>query len=1060
MNSEPLIDQEARDRFRTEWQRNFAVSANAGSGKTTAISERLAAMALSPEGAVALQKTAVVTYTKKAAAQIGQKARQVLLSRLEAAGIADLGPLDHLERAFFGTIHSFCLLLAQRYGHTHGLNLNPRLLTEDSEEAEIFFEEFLEQDSMVFESLPKAEVDAFLRFVPLEDLFETARKIGTVASQQLARRRPSGPLPRPSRAILDQILSLPVKGTESTRRNLQNNQRAAQRWWERFESGRGFLPLYKPVGTSKAIVELAQNWMAPLKDWLADAAATLTSELAERFRAHRAERGVQTYADQIDVALAVLQDPATLDRIRDDGWRVILDEAQDTDSQQFAVLVEIARPSGAVPGSWPDGGGAPPRDGHFCLVGDGQQAIYRARADIRNFMRHIEAYARGDGGERLVFQVTFRAPRAVIDLLNAGLPQAFGSSRIYNLGLPPEEGAPAPLLQVAYEPLEAGPGNEEGRIEVFPLQTPEKTADGVADRLSEEASQLAEFFASHGPSSVGAINWGEVCVLAPRNDWLPLFQAEFEKAGLKTALQSQRRRSGDSPVYAWLAGLLAVVCHPDNDYEWFGVLREIFAVSDAMLAIERREKGTFQWETPEVHPEPLSTALAIVRPWIMRVDDEGLPLEDFARGLVADCALAEKAAVLDPSGDLSAELDRLLAEAAELGASGAGPREWFKILLAGLDSLRATGKPQDDAINLMTCHSAKGLEWPVVVAAGFWRQIGEAPQRGISLISEGGPKGGARLFLGADSVPSDTVESRQRERFRELVRLLYVTLTRARRRLIIPWDKDFGVSKRKDPSFAEIWGERALLEGLPRTTFSRKPSCEDIDVVPAEEPSPFTQTADSNDEISRPLPILPPRILPHQLAHKTDFSRSLRHESALDQPLPTRLMAGEEAIDYGVWWHETMEHTPWTLTDAKIEAHWADRLVEARARGFQDRAETELRLLRASEAWTQLRSGDWTLLAELAVVAPLGDSGWIDGVMDLVLHNAARREVVVIDWKTNHFRPSERGGELLVRLAREYAPQLSAYGQALLAVMPGQEVRLLVYSSAAGDWLAVEEPKS
>ena len=233
--SESLKDQVARDRFRTEWQRNFAVSANAGSGKTTAISERLAAMALLPEGATALQKTAVVTYTKKAAAQIGQRARQVLLRTLEENGMADLGALDHLERVFFGTIHSFCLLLAQRYGQPHGLNLNPRLLADDTQDEEVFFEAFLEQDPMTFSSLTRPEVDAFLRFVPLDKIFETARTLGDATAQQLARRRPSGPLPRPSQAVLDQILTLPLKGAESARRNLQRNQRAARLWMARYE---------------------------------------------------------------------------------------------------------------------------------------------------------------------------------------------------------------------------------------------------------------------------------------------------------------------------------------------------------------------------------------------------------------------------------------------------------------------------------------------------------------------------------------------------------------------------------------------------------------------------------------------------------------------------------------------------------------------------------------------------------------------------------------------------------------------------------------------------------
>lgn len=1058
--SDPLIDQLARERFRTEWQNNFAVSANAGSGKTTAISERLAAMALSPDGAAALQKTAVVTYTKKAAAQIGQKARQVLLRRLEERAPADLGALDHLERAFFGTIHSFCLVLAQRYGQPHGLNLNPRLVVEGSEDEEVCFEEFLAQDAMGFSSLPAAEVDAFLRFVPLEDLFETARSLGTAAGVQLAKRRPSGPLPHPSQAVLDQMLALPAKGSGA--KNIVQSQAAARRWMERFSSGRGFLPLYEPVGKSKDVVALAEDWMAPLRRWLADAAAALTAELAGRYRAYRAERGVQTYADQVDSAMTVLQDATTLDRIRADGWRVILDEAQDTDSQQFAVLVEIARPPGATPGTWPEGRGLPPRAGHFCLVGDGQQAIYRARADIRNFLRHIEAYERGDGGEKLVFQVTFRAPRAVVGFLNDGLPEAFGSGRSHNLGLPPEPGAPEPRLQVDYVPLEAGPRNAEGRVEVFSLEVPAQVADGVSGWMAEEARQLAVFLAHHGPASVGATNWGEVCVLAPRNDWLAPCQAEFEKAGLKTALQSQRGRSGDNPAHAWLAGLLAVICSPEDDYEWFGVLREVFAVSDAMLAVERGEKGAFQWTTPELHPEPLASALAAVRPWILRVDDEGRTLAEFAQGLAADCGLAAKAEALDASGGgVRAELERLLAQAGELGATGAGPREWFRALLAGLDETRATGKPQADAVNLLTCHSAKGLEWPVVITVGFWRQIGERPEFGVRLIGDP-QQGGARLFLNTKSIPAETAEARRRERWRELVRLLYVTLTRAQRRLVIPWNSGFGTRRGSDPSFAEIWGAPERLEALPRVAVAGGAERETVspgETARGAEVFFEDGAVSAGDDAVRPLPALPTRLLPHQLAQKVDLTRGVRHETTLDQAAPGRILAGEEAIDYGVWWHETLEHTPWQADEAAVAAHWAERLVLAGAAGFRARGEAELGRLRRSEAWAELRSGRWALLTELAVFSPLG-GGWIDGVMDLVLHDAAGRELWVVDWKTNRARGGETGDELLVRLAQEYAPQLSAYGRALAAGMPGASVRLWVYSSVAGGWREVRETPS
>ncbi|MBS0442331.1 MAG: UvrD-helicase domain-containing protein, partial [Proteobacteria bacterium] len=183
-----LIDHEARRRFREEWNTNFAVSANAGSGKTTAISERLAAMALAENGAALLRKTAVVTYTRKAAGQIERRARQVLLRRLTAENRRDLTALDHLERAFFGTIHSFCLKLAQTYGQTVGINLNPAVVTEDDD---ALWEEFVEQDAMTFAALDAAALAAFLRQVPLEMIFPLARQLDARTAERLRARAPA-----------------------------------------------------------------------------------------------------------------------------------------------------------------------------------------------------------------------------------------------------------------------------------------------------------------------------------------------------------------------------------------------------------------------------------------------------------------------------------------------------------------------------------------------------------------------------------------------------------------------------------------------------------------------------------------------------------------------------------------------------------------------------------------------------------------------------------------------------------------------------------------------------
>ena len=64
-------------------------------------------------------------------------------ARLETLMASELAAF---ERAFFGTIHSFCLLLAQRYGQALGLNLNPAVI-EGADMEEALWEEFLEQDA-------------------------------------------------------------------------------------------------------------------------------------------------------------------------------------------------------------------------------------------------------------------------------------------------------------------------------------------------------------------------------------------------------------------------------------------------------------------------------------------------------------------------------------------------------------------------------------------------------------------------------------------------------------------------------------------------------------------------------------------------------------------------------------------------------------------------------------------------------------------------------------------------------------------------------------------------
>lgn len=1039
MNSGPF-DQAARGRFASDWGTNFAVVANAGSGKTTAIAQRLAALAMAKDGSERLRRTAVVTYTNKAAAQIRQSARRVLLEGLAQSAGADTSPLSRLDQAFFGTIHSFCIVLARRHGSDVGIHLNPDLVEEDDEP----WEEFLEQDPMQFGALSPGQVDAFLRHASLDDVFELARGLDLASCKRLMGAPVAPAPPAPSASALEAILASAPSRKGASARALERNKERASEWLRRFSAEKGWLPVAEPEGAAAGIKELYQALFAPLKRWLAEAGGVLAAELSGRYRAWRRERGIQTYADQVDTAFAVLQDRSLLERIRSKEWRVILDEAQDTDATQFSVLVEITRPAGSGLGDWPGRGGAGPRPGHFCMVGDAQQGIYSSRADLRNFQEHVEAFERGDSGECLTFGVTFRAPHRVIAVLNGSLPAAFGAGRDYNHGLPPAPGAKEPFLQARYEPLVAGPTNAQGgawHLALEPLRAAGTLQ--VGDRkLADEARQLARFLAAGGPAAVGARNWGDICMLAPRRAWLPVVRGEFEAAGLKVALQMRRNRNGDNPVYAWLSGLLAAACDPQNTFEWVGVLREVFGASDAAIARAVRGPGSIRWDEPSDYEEPIRGALETLGPIIGRVDAEGESLGAFAAELARACGLAQRARLADPDGALEDELARLLAQADELGSSGGGPRQWLRSLLESTDGLRAAGRPAADAINMITSHSAKGLEWPVVIPVGLWRRMRRRNPNGLRLISE---QGGSRrvVFDSADMEP-DARESREREWRREQVRLLYVVLTRAKQALVVPWPR--GQQAEAD-SLAAFWGlDPAGLEPVPAAL--GQAACagggqgrhEPARAVP-EEPQ------------AAPAAALPERILPHQLARIPDLARAARHEASADDPGPAR--DGADPLDYGIWWHEMLEFVPWRGSDAAVAAHGASVLAAASDRGFQARGAEEWRRLLTSAPWRLMRERRWTVLAEVGIFAPLEPQRWIDGVIDLVLHDPDAREVWIVDWKTNRRTAGESDAQLLGRLADEYSGQLGAYGACARGFFQGCTVRLWVYSTVAGDWVEV-----
>ena len=249
---------------------------------------------------------------------------------------------------------------------------------------------------------------------------------------------------------------------------------------------------------------------------------------------------------------------------------MILDEAQDTDAEMFAILTEIARPDGATPGTWPEREDAPgPAPGRFSFVGDDQQAIYSDRANLAVYRRYIEAFKAGRGGRHLEFSVTMRCPQRVIRVVN----EIFAGGRL-----------PQPFVEFReLSPRPDCPDGASWRLPLAAFEAGEGRA-GVDARVAEECRQIARFLVAHGRDGLGIKHWSEVAVIGPRVRWLERAAAVFAEHGLPGCLLSQKRVARELPRHSWPAALFHVLVHPWDRFELIGVLREIFAVSDVDLA--------------------------------------------------------------------------------------------------------------------------------------------------------------------------------------------------------------------------------------------------------------------------------------------------------------------------------------------------------------------------------------------------------------------------------------------------------------------------------------------
>ncbi|KGK79615.1 hypothetical protein PM03_08990 [Thalassobacter stenotrophicus] len=842
------------------------LSANAGSGKTRVLTNRVAWLLL--EGTPP-ERILCLTYTKAAAgemqnrlfAQLGAWAMMEdaeLRAELSEMGVPDSSevPLDHARTLFaraietpgglkIQTIHAFCASLLRRFPLEAGVS--PQFSEMDDRAGTLLAAETLEElvatpeGTALFDDvaqhLTDQDAEKFCaQIIKSRDHFARARSRADIfaafdldeADDVMAQALTPEVLHdfNTMRGALQGVDSKTMVALAERLAPLDLNH-ASQEVFEAFLNTflTGKFELRKNPVTAPVLKKLDPDMIEDLKEVARaaherrgrQAAAAQTAALhafaapyLARIEDRKAARGWLDFDDLIQKTRALLSrsDVAQWVLFKLDGGidHILVDEAQDTSPVQWDVITALAAEFASGEGARSDVART------LFVVGDKKQSIYSFQgAAPEKFDEMRETFA-----ERLAavdapfqsreLQYSFRSAPTILNLVDAtcGDGRAPGTgSKVLHTAFFEDKPGRVDLWPVIPSLGEADPD----RAWFDPVDRPARNDPKVlmAERV---ATQIEQMLSDRTLITVGKerrpVQPGDIVILLQRRK--ELFNLILEKCkarNLPLAGADVLRISGEMAVKD-LTALLSFLATPEDDLSLAAVLRSpLFGWSeDDLFRLAHPRGKAFLWEALRRRGTPENTVTELQE--LLRVADFLRPYELLERVLARMGGRRRFRARL---GDECIEaLDALLQQALTYEQNDVPSLTGF---LTWLDAEEIKIKRQMDAraglIRIMSVHGAKGLESPVVILPECQFIKAQGAPRFVE-----GPDDLLTWKPGASLTPpelAEQVEAKAMAQQDEKDRLLYVAMTRAESWLIVGAAGELG----KDPT-ASWYGK--IEEGL------------------------------------------------------------------------------------------------------------------------------------------------------------------------------------------------------------------------------------------------------
>lgn len=484
---------------------------------------------------------------------------------------------------------------------------------------------------------------------------------------------------------------------------------------------------------------------------------------------------------------------------------ILVDEAQDTAPDQWGILRGLT-------GDYFSGAGQPQRGNgpgrSVFVVGDVKQSIYSFQgASPENlgleYAHHSQAAAAvGARFERIDLTRSWRSvPQvlAFVDAVFAGDEKA--------RALVSAEGESPPVIR-----HEAG-RKDPGCVDIWDLVPPaEKTERDawqdppdalgtdsspriLARRIVGEIQRIGTLGESVGDKKTGGrkpASWGDILILVRRRGTLfDEILRELKRSGVPVG-GADRLKLSEHILFEDLRALVRFALFPGDDLTLAALLRSPFCdvTDESLFDLARDRPDPTLWDTLKRRAGDGRNDWAQAAEFLGRVAGTGAGRTpyDFIVGILESpgpCGRSQRQRLLTRLGREAEEaLGVFLEKTLELEQAGSRHLEGYA---ADLDRLDVDVAREMDAaganeVRIMTAHGAKGLEAPIVILPDM--TFSDAGRSGLVRTGDG-----TFLWLGSSDEDCEAQararEDRGRESERELSRLLYVGLTRARDRLIL-----------------------------------------------------------------------------------------------------------------------------------------------------------------------------------------------------------------------------------------------------------------------------------